>query len=198
MTLTDAQTDSLTELVNIAYGRAAAALSHMTSDRVVLAVPKLALIGPDDIGPALGSHFATTVTCVNQVFSGPIAGRATLLLDAHAAKVLTALIAHTARSPTDAEIREVTSEVGNVLINACLGVFGNLLRFQVGFTVPNVEVRPAAEMLRSLQVESRTLDHTLFVHTRFQLRSSNVVGYLAMMFGVASFQRLLHEVDEWA
>lgn len=196
MNLTASQTDTLTELLNIAYGRAAAALSQLTGDRVLLAVPNVALVSPEEIASVIGGHFASAVTCVNQVFTGPIAGKASLLLDERAARILTELIASSA-SPTVAEISETTSEVGNILINSCLGVFGNLLRVQVGFTVPNVEVKTAAEMMRSLVVESRTLDHILFVHTRFQLKQSNVVGYLAMMLGVASFERLIAEVDRW-
>lgn len=198
MNLTTAQRDSLTELVNIAYGRAAAALSQMTSDRVLLEVPRLSLIGPAEIEAAIGSHFTSQVTCVNQVFTGPIAGRATLLLDSHAARILAELVSDSAQPPTPVEIEETANEVGNVLINACLGVFGNLLRVQVGFTVPNVQVKSAAQMVQSFKVESETLDHTLLVHTRFRLKQSNVVGYLALMLGVASYDRLIEEVDDWS
>ncbi len=197
MTLTEQQADSLTELVNIAYGRAAAALSQMTSDRVLLSVPNVMLVQPEEIESIMGGSFASRVTCVNQVFTGPIAGKATLLLDERAARVLTELISQLPDTPSDEDIRETTTEVGNILINSCLGVFGNLLRYQVGFTVPNVEIKSAAEMVRSFAVDSRTLDYTIFVHTKWELKNSNVVGYLAMMLGVASFERLLEGIDSW-
>lgn len=195
--ITARQQDSLTELVNIAYGRAAAALSEMTAERVLLQVPALHVIGPDEIETVIGQHFRTHVTCVNQSFSGPISGNAALLLDERAGRILTGLISTSSRAPTADEVRATTTEVGNILINACLGVFGNLLRVQVAFTVPNVEVTSASGIIRSLKVNSETLDRILFVHTSFQLRDSGVIGYLAMMFGVASFERLIAEFENW-
>ena len=41
----------------------------------------------------------------------------------------------------DASGREVITEVGNIVLNACLGVFGNLLKVQVTFAVPRFTSR---------------------------------------------------------
>ena len=40
----------------------------------------------------------------------------------------------------DASAREVLTEVGNILLNACLGTFGNMLKVQVSFSVPHLNL----------------------------------------------------------
>ena len=67
---------------------------------------------------------------VHQIFSGPVAGDALLMLDPIAASVLKELLTSEPALPLalDASTREVLTEVGNILLNACLGTFGNLLR----------------------------------------------------------------------
>ena len=81
MQLTLNQTDALAELINIGYGRAAAALSEMTGYRIKLEVPEISLREIDEVGPALAPGLSGETVCVNQVFTGPFAGNAMLLLD---------------------------------------------------------------------------------------------------------------------
>src|SRR5207302_1442334 len=94
------------------------------------------------------------VASVNQVFSGPISGNAILLLDQKAALLLNSLLTDRKDAPElDGAAREVISEVGNILLNACLGAFGNLLKVQVTFTVPYLQVANVDKVLRSMTVE---------------------------------------------
>ena len=47
----------------------------------------------------------------------------------------------------DASAREVITEVGNILLNACLGTFGNLLKVQVSFSVPQLSLESLGAIL---------------------------------------------------
>jgi len=53
-------------------------------------------------------------------------------------------------------------------------------------------------MLDSLVIGKEELRYALVVYTTFQLRDSSVTGYLVIVLGVASLDRLLHAVEEWA
>ena len=122
MELTVGQTDALTELINIGYARAAAALSELSGHRISLEVPEVAVHLISEIFSRLQTVVKGEVASVNQVFSGPIAGNAILLLDHEAALLLNRLL--TDRPDTrdlDGAAREVITEVGNVVLNACLG-----------------------------------------------------------------------------
>lgn len=198
MVLTATQKDALTELINIGYARAAGALSDLTGHRITLEVPHVAIHFVREITPMLQSVITGVVASVNQVFGGPIAGNAVLLLDKSAAVLLNRLLTDRPEADElDAAAREVITEVGNIVLNACLGVFGNLLQVQVSFTVPNLQVDSIQDVLSSIKVDDREIQYALMIHTRFYLRASDVSGYLVIILGVTSLERLLLELRKW-
>lgn len=200
MELTVAQKDALGELINIGYGRAAGALSELTGYRIMLEVPNVSMHEIGEIAPLLGEVIQGEVATVNQMFSGPISGNAMLLLDEKSAVVLSRLLTDE-RSPArefDASAREIITEVGNILLNACLGVFGNLLQVHVSFAVPRLHVESVQHVLESINIEAEEkLRYGLMIHTRFHLRASNVTGYLIIILGITSLDRMLREVENW-
>ena len=200
MELTLDQTDALTELINIGYGRAAGALSELTGYRITLEVPQVTIHEIDAIGPLLADILGPSVVSVNQVFSGPVSGNALLLLNEHSAVVLSRLLSDEKMrtSQLDSNSRETVTEVGNILLNACLGVFGNLLRIQVNFSVPVLQVDEAGHLIRTLVENSdEKLRYGLMIHTRFHAKTGDVTGYLVIVLGIASLDRLMHEIGEW-
>lgn len=199
MELTANQNDALTELINIGYARAAGALSELTGHRITLDVPRVAIHPLEEITVLLHEVIEGEVASVNQVFSGPVAGNALLLLDHRAALLLNQLLTDDkamARS-MDSSVREVITEVGNILLNACLGIFGNLLQVQVSFSVPRMSVDSVEGVLNSITVRDQELRYALMIHTRFHVRASDVSGYLVIILGVTSLDRLLYEVKRW-
>ena len=198
MELTTSQNDALTELINIGYARAAAALSDLTGHRITLEVPEVAIHFIGEIREKLKTVISGEVASVNQVFSGPINGNAILLLDREAALLLNSLLTDASEaSELDGAAREVITEVGNIVLNACLGAFGNLLKVQVTFTVPSLLVEHVDKVLRSITVEGDELEYALIIHTRFHMRASDVSGYLVIILGVTSLERLLEELKKW-
>lgn len=199
MDLTLTQKDALTELINIGYGRAAAALSEMTGYRIMLEVPQLTLLDIDEVGPRLGWLVGDEVACVSQYFSGSIAGNAMLLLDQSAALTLSQLIndVDSRWEPSTIDHRETIREVGNVVLNACLGMFGNLLKVHVAFTVPRLQLDNVDAVLRSSTIQTVQLTHALMVKTQFHLRATNLGGYLVIILGLTSLVRVLHELERW-
>ena len=90
------------------------------------------------------------------------------------------------------------TEVGNILLNACLGTFGNLLQVQVSFSVPHLEPRHAVRRSSSSLIVNREgLRYALVVHAGFRLRDAEVTGYLVIVLSVASLDRLIRAVEAW-
>src|SRR4030095_14569802 len=85
---------------------------------------------------------AGNVASVHQVFSGPVGGDALLILDPVAASTLKELLTDEPALPLelDTSSREGLTEVGNIVLNACIGTFGNLLRVPIAFSVPDIDV----------------------------------------------------------
>lgn len=199
MLLTEQQEDTLAELVNIAFGRTATALSDLTGHRVLLEAPVVTVHTIDELSSVwgfLGQDLAT----VHQIFNGPVSGDALLVLDYQGAVHLVDLLADgtAPSSKITASSREVLVEVGNILLNACLGMFSNLLQVHISFSVPRVHLEDLTTLLTSLVIGRDELSHALVIHTSFRLRDSAVGGYLVIVLGVTSLDQLLKAVEAWA
>lgn len=199
MDLTATQEDALKELLNIGFGRAAASLSQLTGHRVLLDVPAVSIHALQDLKNALASVVRDEVASVHQIFSGPVAGDALLILNHQAAGILKQLLTDEPALPlhVDASAREVLTEVGNILLNACLGTFGNLLDVQVSFSIPHLDLDTLNSVLESLLVNREGMRYGLLVHAGFRLRDTEVTGYLVIVLSVASLDRLIRAVEAW-
>jgi len=199
MVLTEQQTDAVTELINIAFARTGAALSDLTGQRVLLEPPTVALHLTSDLDSELARFVPGEIAWIHQVFDGPVAGDALLLLNYDGAIQLTELLTDETSSTDrlDESAREVLTEVGNILLNACLGVFGNVLNVHVGFSVPRLRLDSIDELVIWLKEGRGELRYALVVFTKFQVRHSQVNGYLVLVLNMVAFDRFLHELDEW-
>jgi chemotaxis protein CheC len=200
MKLTERQRDAVSELINIAFSRTGAALSELTGHRVLLSAPEVSVHPTATLPEALAKFVPGEVASIHQVFGGPVAGDALLLLNHDGAVRLTDLLTdeQVPSSRLDESAREVLTEVGNILLNACLGMFGNLLDVHVSFSVPRLHLETLDELLGSLrQGADAEPQYALVIYTAFQIRDSAVKGFLVMVLSVASLDRLIHEVEAW-
>ena len=199
MELNQVQQDALVELLNIGFGRAAASLSELTGHRVLLEVPQVSVHPIDELNGTLRDLLDDQVASVHQIFSGPVGGDALLILNHSAAGMLKELLTNEAPLPLpiDASAREVLTEVGNILLNACLGTFGNILQVQVSFSVPHLNLDTLHHVMKSLLVNREGLRYALVVHAGFKLRDAEVKGYLVIVLSVASLDRLIRAVEDW-
>jgi len=197
--LTQVQQDALIELLNIGFGRAAASLSQLTGHRVLLEVPQVSVHPISDLSKSLQVIVSDQIASVHQIFSGPVAGDALLILDHTAAGMLKELLTDEPALPLkiDASGREVLTEVGNILLNACLGTFGNVLKVQVTFSVPQLNLETLNEVLQSLLINREGLRYALVVQAGFRVRDTELTGYLVIVLSVASLDRLIRSVEDW-
>jgi chemotaxis protein CheC len=200
MEMSERQRDAISELINIAFARTGAALSELTGRRVMLDAPEVSVHPTEELPEALDKFIPGEVASIHQVFGGPVAGDALLLLNYDGAVHLTDLLTdgdgpHSSR--LDESAREVLTEVGNILLNACLGMFGNLLDVRVSFSVPRLHLDTLDDLLASLTSGDKGPQYALVVYTAFQVRDSSVKGFLVMVLSVTSLDRLLNEVEAW-
>lgn len=200
MKLTERQNDALTEFINIAFARTGAALSELTGHRVVLNPPEVAVYRTEELSPVLAKFIPGDVASIHQVFAGPVEGDALLLLNYAGAVQLTDLLTDGVNNGSpylDESAREVLTEVGNILLNACLGMFGNLLNVHVTFSVPRLHLETLDELIASMTNGKTEMHYALVIYTAFTLRDSLVKGFLVIVLSVASLDRLIQEVDVW-
>jgi chemotaxis protein CheC len=174
-------------------------LSELTGQRIVLEAPKIEMLSIDRVREALQSILKGDISSVHQVFSGAVAGHALLLLETEAADLLTTVVMGD-DIPSEnrrAVRRETLTEIGNIVLQASLGVCGDLLQVHVSFSVPVLHVDTVEDILQSVTIEQRELQFALLVRTRFEVLKSKLSGYLLVILGVTSFSKLLDELDSW-
>lgn len=199
MELNVEQHDALVELLNIGFGRAGASLSKLTQQRVLLDVPQVAIHPVAHLNESLGRLVDERVASVHQVFSGPVSGDALLLLDPIAAATLTELLTDVPALSLDLDpsTREVFTEVGNIVLNACIGTFGNMLEVPVSFSVPDVDVTSMTNVIDRMLQTGDGFRYALIITAGFRLRDSAVTGYVVIVLTVQSLKRLLDALDRW-
>ena len=199
MKLTALQQDALVELINIGFGRAGGSLSKLTGHRVQLEVPQIAVCPIDAIADELRPLLDNDIATVHQIFTGHVEGDALLVLDQKSAAILKELLTNEPALPLaiDRSAREVLTEVGNILLNACLGTFGNVLKVQVSFSVPHLTLDTLEHVIGSISIDREGLRYALIIHSSFGLRDSNLTGYLVMVLGVHSIERLIRALEGW-
>ena len=194
MNLTDLESDALNELFNIGLHRAAASLSDLTGKRVQVDLPRLWVCSIDELKDRLAEVISGDLATVHQFFGGPVAGDAVLLLEYEKAVMLADVMTGgevALGGRLDQSAREVLAEIGNVVLSSCLGAFGNVLHVAVSFAVPRIHVESLDGMLRSVVIDrDQGIPYALVAATRFGLSELEISGYLVVVIGVKSLERV--------
>jgi chemotaxis protein CheC len=191
--LTEVETDALAELFNVGLHRAAASLSDVTSQRIIVDMPKLVICEISDIERRLADLVGGEVATVHQMFGGSVAGDAVLLLEHDKAAALARLMTDGEAATggrIDQSAREVLTEIGNIVLGACLSGFGDMLQMPVSFSVPRIHIESLRTILSSLLVESDETQYAVIVATQFRLSELAVDGYLIIALGAKSLSRI--------
>jgi chemotaxis protein CheC len=191
--LNPSELDALGELINIGFGRAASALSTLVGRRIMLEAPQVNVYPIMELGKILENLGAREITNVHQIFRGKISGDAMLIMDTNSASILIDLMAGGAGNVhpmTDVD-REALIETGNILLNAFIGSFGNLLRVHITFAVPSLKIESVNHMLSSLTQDTQEIEYALVVKINFRLSQGNVSGYMVIVMGLQSLEVLV-------
>ena len=191
MNLDAIQTDAFTELFNIGLHRAAASLSELTGQRIVVELPRLWISPIQHMRPRLMELLDGDLASVHQIFGGGVSGDAVLLLEYEKAALLAKLMTQdevALSGRLDQSAREVLAEVGNIVLGACLSVFGDVLKVSVSFSVPRIHIESLDGLLQSLTVEHDELQYAVIAATRFRLSELEVGGYLIVALGLTSLE----------
>lgn len=185
--------DALTELINIGFGRAANALSMLVNQRVLLEAPQVEIYPLHELPKGLSDLRKNEIINVHQIFRGKLSGNAMLLMDKDSATILVDMLeggAGTAH-PLSAADREALVEMGNIVLNAFIGSFGNLLRVHITFTVPHLKVESLSDLLSTLAFGNQDVEFALVLRIHFRLMQGDVSGYVMIVMGIQSLETLM-------
>jgi len=193
------QTDALTELMNIAFGLTASKLSEISGSRVLIEAPIVGVHSIKDLSKELGLLKSGDVAAVYQGFTGPISGDALLFLDYKGAVRLSNLLGEESLHPRRLNFHtgEILTEIGNMLLGPCLGVFGNLLDVRISFEVPVLHLESLKPLLRSLSIAGDEARRAVVMAASFHMRQHDVSGQFAIALRSSALDRLIQAVEVW-
>lgn len=193
MLLNSDERDALNEIINIGFGRAANALSMLVNQRVLLQAPQSDIYPLSELENALSHLEGGDLINVHQFFRGKLSGDAMLLMDLDSATMLVDMLEGGQGVPAaiSANHREALVETGNIVLNAFIGSFGNLLKVHITFTVPHLKLESLSELLTSLTVDQQVVEYALVVRIQFRLVQGDVSGFVLIIMGIQSLETLL-------
>ncbi|GAB3258980.1 hypothetical protein [Chitinimonas naiadis] len=197
VSLTPLQQDALCEIFNISVGRAAAAMSGLVGEEVSLSVPVMRFCLLEELNDRIGWAQWRHVDAVAQHFSGSFDGDALLMFADNDGEEVVRLMLHAIKTPTDLDAlaSDALSEIGNVLLMACLSALADIMTEEFEYSLPSLCSGRGEDVLIQRGAEPNC--QVLFLHIQFLLEKKRIEGYLAFMLGVTSVQGLRDGVDRF-
>lgn len=196
---TAVERDAISELLNLGMGQAAKALSELLQQEVLLSVPQVELLNRVDLTESVEKLTTKELVSVRQEFAGPFGGNAVLLFsDDSSLELVRALVADDLLLEDLPYLeQEAVSEVGNIVINACLSSLADALGQEIPVNLPTFGKGKPEDLLgRNSEDETAASELLVFSRIQFELKSLDIVGYLALFLCLESVNRLKRELND--
>ncbi|AVM72689.1 chemotaxis protein CheX [Magnetospirillum gryphiswaldense] len=200
--LNEVQRDAVTEIINIAIGQAASALSQLVEDEVRLSVPLVHFLTPDQAAIRLDEETGGGESvAVRQTFQGRFNGDIMLIFpERRSLHLVRQMLGDDLPLDQLTELeQEALMEVGNIILNACLGSLANQLGMGVESSLP-CYIRGRGGRILDTGDRSGTggdSEMVMFLHVDFAVKSKDVHGYLAFVMDITSAHHFVDAVHAY-
>jgi len=195
--LTELQHDALVEIFNIGVGHAASAMSDIVNEEVTMSVPAITFLNRSDAGAMLGNKDRARVCGVSQHYEGAFATEAILMFPEDKSLDIVRLMVGESvplEQLTEME-QEAMSEIGNIILNSCVGTLANIFSQELSGSLPVYHVGTSAEILTASGAEGDSV--VLMLHIDFVLERHQIHGYVAFILGLTALNDLRSQVDAY-
>ncbi len=195
-TLSEIQHDTLVELFNIGVGRAAAAMSAMVGEDIVLSVPSIHFLNIHDASVALSGGGVRNVCGITQRFSGAFNTDVTLMFPEDKSLELVRLMVGESiplEQLTEME-QEAMSEIGNIILNSCMGTMADILSTEMQGSLPEYHIGTSEQLLVLL---SREADVVLILRIDFILEKLRIDGHVAFVMNALAMENVCKHIDRY-
>lgn len=191
MLFDELERDAVTEMLNVAVSRSAAALSRMVGKPVAMSVPDVrALSRADALGTITGSR-NTSLIAVGEQFSGPFSGRALLVFpEARSLHLVQAIVGEHLTLEEIADLEEdAMIEVGNVILNNCLSGIANMLGCRIEATLPHC-FQGGGEQIFKRTIRDDDSGVILCTSIDFSIRDRDIGGFIILLMDLNAISNL--------
>lgn len=195
--INEMQFDVLKEIGNIGAGNATTALAKLINSKLDMKVPKVQMVGFQDLATVMGSE-ENIMVAVLVTLSDDVEGMMMFLMDVKSAKFLISQMLKSMgmEMPIDenAEFSEmelsVVSELGNIISGSYLAALSSLLQLVINISVPYVSVDMAGAILSVPAIEfGKVGDQVLLIETKFG--DDEISGYFILIPEEDSYEKIM-------
>ncbi|MEH6476938.1 MAG: chemotaxis protein CheX [Sneathiella sp.] len=193
------QIDALTEIMNMGIGVAAKSLSDMVGEEIILNIPKIRLVSRNEITNDLAERNPEGLSYVFQDFKGSVVGRSALLFPIQKSfNLVKALLKDMANDDEMTEMeQEALSEVGNVILNACIATMVDTLGLEIEVEIPQYIRGGPVGVLLAGDSELDDTQTNLFCAVDFKTHESGIEGYVLFLLELPSVKNLKKSLEEY-
>jgi chemotaxis protein CheC len=192
--LTADEQDMVTELMNVGVGHAAAAFSRMVGEEIRMTVPSVEVCDRALAGSLLYNRLPGVLGGVRQTFDGAMTGLAALIFPERQSLQIVRTVLRHGDYPLEeiSELEEETFlEIGNIVLNHCLGTIANTLDLTCRSSLP----QPFYDRDTGLALTDGAADGiVLFLHITFSIQSIDSQGYLVFLLDMAGAETFLNRI----
>jgi chemotaxis protein CheC len=195
--LTELQHDALVEIFNIGVGHAARAMSEIVNEEVTMSVPSISFVNRADAAHMLGNKDSERVCGVSQRYEGAFSTEAILMFPEDKSLDIVRLMVGEAvplKELTEME-QEAMSEIGNIILNSCVGTLANIFSQELSGSLPAYHVGTSEEILSASGSPADAV--VLMLHIDFILETHQIHGYVAFILDLSALHDLREQVDRY-
>ena len=193
------QFDVLKEIGNIGAGNATTALSKLIRSKVDMRVPKVELLGFQELPEIVGGA-ETVVVGILVTLEGDINGMMMFMMEQNCAKkvvnILMGMQTEEAEKTEEIEFDEMSlsalQEIGNIIAGAYLSSLSSLTSLLITESVPYLSIDMAGAILSVPAIQFGKLgDKALLIQSQFLEDSVELNGYFILIPTLESYGKIL-------
>ena len=194
--LSELQRDALGEIFNIGVGRAAASLSQIVNDEVLLSAPSVQIVRGEEATRALFGTELRQLSTVSQTFSGPFKAEATLVFpESNALEIVRLMVGpHMTVEELSEFEQEAMCEIGNIILNACMSSLADLFHISFDSTLPLHRFGDVQSMSIISDEGERVL---LILQVDMIISQQRIQGHILFLLSVASMCNLFNCLEQY-
>ncbi|MGE3539885.1 MAG: chemotaxis protein CheC [Candidatus Tectimicrobiota bacterium] len=199
LNLTELQRDTITELLNIGVGRAAAALSEMVGEEIELSVPSIEVLSRREAMTCITGNTAQRIVAVQQQFSGSFWGDTMLIFpEAQSLELVRSIMQETLPLEVMTEMeQEAFLEIGNIILNACIGSIANMLQSEVCSSLPVLLCGSCEEILDGGSTALASEEAVMLLRMGFALQQQAMQGCVVFIVDHHALVAIQSSVDHF-
>jgi chemotaxis protein CheC len=187
--------DGLAELMNLGVGRAAASLSEMVGEPINLFVPEVEIVPSSEMEQRLKSLSQDEGVRISQRFRGQFNAHTALFFpESQSLDLVRAVLGEDTPSEIIREVeQESMIEIGNIILNACLGTVVSTLGIKTEASLPSFHKGAASFALEWHGEASEIIG--IFAKVGFEMASIGARGHMVIFMDLTSERSFVEVMD---